>query len=79
MNKLAHTIKGTAEILSSSPTKVYDFIAEGLLKPRRLGGRTVILDSDLRSFLAALPVADDAAPKAVAVAKARAAKRAAAA
>ena len=37
-------------------TKVYEAIAEGQLKARKFGNRTIILRSDLQQFLAALPV-----------------------
>ena len=37
-------------------TKIYQAIAEGSLKVRKYGKRTIILRDDLRQFLAALPV-----------------------
>jgi excisionase family DNA binding protein len=36
-------------------TKLYEAIADGRLKARKLGKRTLILRDDLRQFLAALP------------------------
>ena len=38
-------------------TKLYEAIADGRLKARKLGKRTLILRDDLRQFLAALPPA----------------------
>jgi excisionase family DNA binding protein len=37
-------------------TKVYEAIADGRLKARKVGKRTIILRSDLQQFLANLPV-----------------------
>jgi excisionase family DNA binding protein len=36
-------------------TKVYEAIAQGRLKARKYGKRTIILTDDLRAFLTALP------------------------
>ena len=37
-------------------TKIYEAIADGQLKARKFGKRTLILRADLRDFLARLPV-----------------------
>lgn len=37
-------------------TKIYEAIADGSLKARKFGKRTIILRADLQSFLTALPV-----------------------
>ena len=37
-------------------TKIYQAIAEGRLKARKYGKRTIILRNDLQEFLTALPV-----------------------
>lgn len=37
-------------------TKIYEAISDGRLKARKLGKRTIILNDDLRTFLASLPV-----------------------
>jgi excisionase family DNA binding protein len=37
-------------------TKVYEAIAEGKLRARKCGKRTLVLRDDLREFLASLPV-----------------------
>ncbi len=38
-------------------TKIYQAIAEGSLKARKCGTRTLVLRDDLRAFLASLPSA----------------------
>jgi excisionase family DNA binding protein len=38
-------------------TKIYQAIADGHLKARKCGKRTLVLRGDLRDFLASLPVA----------------------
>jgi excisionase family DNA binding protein len=38
-------------------TKIYEAIAEGSLKARKCGKRTLVLRDDLREFLASLPCA----------------------
>ena len=37
-------------------TKIYQAIADGKLKARKLGKRTLVLRADLQAFLASLPV-----------------------
>lgn len=37
-------------------TKIYEAIAEGKLKARKYGKRTIILRNDLNGFLSSLPV-----------------------
>jgi excisionase family DNA binding protein len=37
-------------------TKIYEAIASGSLKARKFGKRTIILRTELQSFLSALPV-----------------------
>ena len=37
-------------------TKIYEAIADGRLKARKFGKRTLILRADLQAFLASLPV-----------------------
>jgi excisionase family DNA binding protein len=39
-------------------TKIYEAIADGSLKARKFGKRTIILRSDLQHFLSALPVVE---------------------
>ena len=54
--KYAHSINEAALAIDSSRTVVYELISSGKLKARKMRGRTVILDEDLREFLAGLPV-----------------------
>ena len=39
-------------------TKIYEAIADGSLKARKFGKRTLILRADLQSFLSDLPVVE---------------------
>ena len=39
-------------------TKIYEAISDGSLKARKFGKRTIILRSDLQSFLSGLPVVE---------------------
>lgn len=56
--KLAYTITEVVHATSLSRTTIYSHIASGNLKAKRIGGRTVILDDDLREFLnSAEPIA----------------------
>jgi len=52
---LAHDVGTVVRITSFGRTSVYAAIKEGALKARKFGRRTVILDEDLRAWLAALP------------------------
>jgi hypothetical protein len=58
---LAHSIADTCRITSMGRTPIYEEIRRGRLKARKAGRRTVILDSDLREWLASLPLADNSA------------------
>lgn len=48
-------IDEVAEQLTISRSGVYALIARGQLKARKIGGRTVVLESDLGAFMASLP------------------------
>lgn len=52
---LAHTIEDAARITTCGRTSIYQAIKDGALKARKFGRRTLILDTDLRAWLAALP------------------------
>ncbi len=52
---LAHTIESVARLTTCGRTQVYAAIRCGALKARKIGRRTVILDDDLRAWLASLP------------------------
>ena len=54
-SKLAHSIPSAVECSSFSRSYIYTAIKKGKLKARKAGRRTVIEDSELRRFIAALP------------------------
>jgi excisionase family DNA binding protein len=51
----AHTIADTARHAKCGRTTIYAEIKSGDLKAHKIGRRTIILDEDLRSWLASLP------------------------
>jgi excisionase family DNA binding protein len=53
---LGHTVHEATRISGASRTTIYAEISAGRLQARKLGRRTVILDADLRQWLASLPV-----------------------
>ncbi len=53
--KLAHSVEDAARITTCGRTSIFQAIKEGSLRARKFGRRTVILDEDLRAWLAALP------------------------
>lgn len=53
--KIAFTLKEAALASGISRSLLYVAIGRGTLRARKLGARTVILDSDLRLFLRGLP------------------------
>jgi hypothetical protein len=52
---LAHTIEAASRHATCGRTLVYAAIKNGQLKARKIGRRTIILDQDLRGWLASLP------------------------
>jgi excisionase family DNA binding protein len=50
------SISEACRIAGIGRTKIYEAIADGKLKARKYGKRTIILRGDLNGFLAALPV-----------------------
>jgi excisionase family DNA binding protein len=52
----AHTIEGTALHVKCGRTTIYAAIKSGALKARKIGRRTIILEEDLRGWLASLPM-----------------------
>lgn len=60
-SKVAHSIDGACEAADVGRTSIYEAIRSGDLIARKLGRRTVILDDDLRAWLASLPAATAAA------------------
>lgn len=55
-DKIAHTIEQAAHISACSRTSLFAAMKTGHLKARKNGRRTIILDSDLRTWLAQLPL-----------------------
>lgn len=53
--KLAHSIPEVCELTGFGRTFVYSEIRDGHLKARKAGGRTVVLDPDLKGYLTNLP------------------------
>jgi AraC-like DNA-binding protein len=56
--RFAYTVESAAAVLDVSRSTIYTLFTEGRLTPRKILNRTVILDADLRKFLAELPAAD---------------------
>ncbi len=52
---LGYSIHEVTRISGASRTTIYEEISAGRLKARKLGRRTIILDADLRQWLASLP------------------------
>jgi excisionase family DNA binding protein len=53
---LAHSVEDTAVHVKCGRTTIYAAIKSGALKARKIGRRTIILDEDLRGWLASLPM-----------------------
>lgn len=53
---LAHTIEAASCISTCGRTSIYAAIKSGALTARKIGRRTIILDEDLRRWLASLPM-----------------------
>ena len=53
--KRAHSVNSAAEIIGAGRDAVYAAIRSGVLKARKFGRRTLILDEDLTAFLRSLP------------------------
>lgn len=57
---LAHSTRDARKRLGNiGHTKLYELIANGNLKARKIAGRTVILEADIEDFLSRLPSATD--------------------
>jgi excisionase family DNA binding protein len=52
---LAYRIKDAARLLGMGKSKLFELIADGRLPARKIGGATVILRTDLISFLEHAP------------------------
>jgi excisionase family DNA binding protein len=54
-SKLAYTVGEATELSPCGRSSLYEAIATGELKARKLGRRTLIMADDLRSWLESLP------------------------
>lgn len=52
---LAHPVPVAASILGIKVSKTYELLAEGKIRAKKIGSRTVVLDESLREFLASQP------------------------
>ncbi len=55
---LAHSVGGAAKVLDCGRTKLYQLMAEGRIKAKKLGTKTLIPHSELVSLLDSLPDAE---------------------
>jgi len=62
--KLAYSIRELANDGPIGRSSIYNQIAAGRLRARRIGRRTIILDEDWRAFLASTPAIAPAEPAA---------------
>lgn len=52
---LAYPIREACEVLGIGRTSLYELLRSGALRARKHGKRTLILESDMRSWLEGLP------------------------
>ncbi len=57
--RFAYSINEISDVAPIGRTAIYDAIKRGKLRAVKNGRRTLILDQDLRAFLASLPAIDD--------------------
>ena len=57
--RFAYSIREVSDVAPIGRTAIYEAINRGKLRAVKLGRRTLILDGDLRKFLASLPAIDD--------------------
>ena len=62
MSPLGLTVPEAAKVAGVGRSTVYEELASGRLKARKLGRRTIILEADLRDWLAALPAMKSVQP-----------------
>jgi excisionase family DNA binding protein len=58
LQREALSIAEVSAVAGIGRTKIYAAIADGSLKARKCGRRTIVLRSELRDFLTSLPGAD---------------------
>ncbi len=64
MPKFAYSIRDVCDLTSAGRTAIYAEIKLGRLIARKVGRRTIILESELKAWLAARPVIkEDAVPR----------------
>jgi hypothetical protein len=61
LQREAFSVPEAVEVSGLGRTSLYEAMNTGVLRSRKFGRRRVILRSDLLAFLAALPMADEAA------------------
>ena len=55
--KLSYSINDACDEINCGRTKIYQEIAAGKIKVRKLGKRSIILADDLQAYLNSLPIA----------------------
>jgi excisionase family DNA binding protein len=55
MQKLAFTVREACQITGLARTTIYKLFSKGSLTPRKAGKRTLILASELETFVKSLP------------------------
>ena len=56
--KLTYTVTEAAQAIGIGRTNLYRLSGAGILRPRKLGKKTVFLVSDVHDYVASLPRAD---------------------
>jgi len=51
----AHPVADACSLIGIKSSKLYDEIAKGRIRAKKIGARTVILDDSIREYLAAQP------------------------
>tara|TARA_R110002051_G_scaffold43831_3_gene89413 strand:- start:10063 stop:10248 length:186 start_codon:yes stop_codon:yes gene_type:complete len=52
---MAYSVSDVIEMIGIGRTKFYQLVADGEIKTRKIGNRTLVLAADLDAWLAALP------------------------
>ncbi|HCE21987.1 MAG TPA: DNA-binding protein [Hyphomonas sp.] len=55
MRPMAYSVSDVIEMIGIGRTKFYQLVADGEIKTRKIGNRTLVLAADLDAWLAALP------------------------